>query len=123
MANPEPILINIGNVNDGAIGEAFSLALTKVMENIRDVNCPATKTREIVLSLKLRPHADRVEVDTTLTSTVRLASIEPHEGKLFMGADTEGNPYAFADDPRQQVLFSPPKKEEDNIVKFATGTR
>lgn len=118
MPEMQPIPINIDNVNDGAMREAFDAELRKVMANINDVNTPATSSREITLKLKLKPHSDRTEIETLFTCSSRLASIEPHPGRMFMGADTEGNLYGFQDDPRQQVLFEPPAKPENKVVNF-----
>ena len=119
MAEIQPIPIKIDNVNDGAMVEAFDAELRKVMGNINDVNTPATATREITLKLKLKPHSDRTEIDTVFSVSTKLASIEPHCGRMFMGADTEGNLYGFQDDPRQQVLFQPPAKPEAKVVNFS----
>ncbi len=118
MPDPELVPINLDTVNEGALREAFDIELKKVLANISDVNTPATATREITMKLKFKPQSDRTEMGTTFTIACKLASIEPHCGRLFMGRDKDGNLYGFQDDPRQQVLFEPPEVRSAQVVNF-----
>ena len=47
MAEMEMIPINIGNVNGAALIEGFDIELRKALENIADLNTPATATQEV----------------------------------------------------------------------------
>ena len=108
----QPTTINIGNVSDGALIEAFDLKLKEVLANIADVNTPATAKREITLRLILKPKEDRVQINTKFHCTAKLAPIVEVESRIFVGKDKDGNLYALSDDPRQLNIFSPPKPKE-----------
>lgn len=108
----EPTTINIGNVSDGALIEAFDLKLKEVLANIADANTPATAKREITLKLILKPKEDRVQINTRFHCTAKLAPIVEVESRIFVGKDKDGNLYALSDDPRQLNIFSPPKPKE-----------
>ncbi len=73
----QPTTINIGNVSDGALVEAFELKLREVLQNIADPHTPATAKREINLRLVLRPKDDRVQLETQFTCTAKLAGLIP----------------------------------------------
>ena len=55
----EPITINIGNVADGAMMEAFDKALREVLANIADLSTPATQKRSIAHPAGTLPHLPR----------------------------------------------------------------
>ncbi len=119
----EPITINIGNVSDGALVEAFELKLREVLANIADPHTPATAKREINLRLVLRPKEDRVQIDSQFTCTARLAGLIPASSRMFVGKDGDGNLYALADDPRQLNIFTPPKPKEVPVLEFNSAER
>jgi hypothetical protein len=108
----ELVPIDFANVNDGALGEGFQIELQKVLENIRDINTPATATRAVVLQLILKPHSDRTVIETEFKCSSKLADIETHKSKIFLGATESGAPIAFSSDPRQMILFTPPQPKE-----------
>jgi len=113
--------INIGNINDGAVIEGFNICLQRVLENIADINTPATSNREIVLKFIFKPRADRCEIETEFHPTVKLAAIEPHKSKVFMGKTDGGVRIALDSDPRQMPLWSAPKPKEVPVISFGTG--
>ncbi|HVJ09718.1 MAG TPA: hypothetical protein VM554_15175 [Acidisarcina sp.] len=112
MAAEELITINIGNVSDGALVEAFDLKLREVLANIADPTTSATAKREIVLRLELRPKEDRVQIDTQFTCVAKLSSITPNTSRIFLGQDKDGGLYALNSDPRQLSFFTPPRPVE-----------
>lgn len=114
----EAIPINIGNINDGAMIEAFGIEFRKVLDNIADINTPATATRAVTLTLVLKPHSDRITIETEFEAKSKLASIEKHKSKCFMGKSEDGDLVAFTSDPRQMPLWSPPKPKESPVLKF-----
>jgi hypothetical protein len=116
MADQEAIPINIGNINDGAIIDAFDIELRKALENIADLNTPATATRVVTISLSLKPHSDRVTIESEVRSGSKLATIEVHKSKCFLGKAEDGTLVAFASDPRQMPLWSKPKPRESVIT-------
>lgn len=117
----EAVTVNIGNVSDGALVEAFELKLREVLQNIADPSTPASAKREINLRLILRPKDDRVQIDTQFTCTAKLAGLMPATSRLFVGKDAQGNLYALAEDPRQLNIFTPPApKPMPAVISFGT---
>lgn len=108
----ELVPIDFANVNDGAMTEGFGIELQKALANIADINTPATATRSVTLQLILKPHSDRTVIETEFKCSSRLADIETHKSKIYMGSTEDGSPIAFDADPRQMILFTPPKPKE-----------
>lgn len=106
------IPINIGNINEGAMVDGFEIELKKALANIADLNTPATATRAVTLQLILKPHSDRISIETEFKCACKLAPIETHKSKIFLGHTAEGMPVAFDADPRQMPLWSAPKPQE-----------
>lgn len=113
--------INIGNINDGAVIDAFNIELRKILDNIADVNTPATDTRTMTLQIAFRPHADRCTIVTELKTSAKLAGLEKHSARIFAGRSEDGVVVAFDKDPRQMPLWSAPKPKETPVVQFKTA--
>jgi hypothetical protein len=123
-AEQEAIPVNIGNINNGAMIEGFAIAFGKALENIADPNTPATATRTVTLTLLLKPHADRIQLDTEFKVTSKLASIETHKSKCFLGVNDTGGFIAYVSDPRQMPLWHTPKPKDGTVLKFGSdGTQ
>jgi hypothetical protein len=117
----EPATINIGNINEGVVMDAFQLELQKVMENIADLSTVATATRSITLKFDLKPESDRCRVHTEFSTSTKLAPIETHKAKLFMARTDEGALVALDEDPRQMPLWESPKKAQPPVIQFAAA--
>jgi hypothetical protein len=118
----ELVTINIGNINEGAMIDGFEIELRKALENIADLNTPATATRAVILQLILKPHSDRVVIETEFKCGSKLASIETHKSKIFLGRAEGGGLVAFDGDPRQMPLWSPPKPQKaPEPIEFKSG--
>ena len=118
----EVVPVNFATINDGALIEAFEIELAKVLANIADLNTPATATRSLTLQLVLKPHADRVVIVSEVSCNSKLAPIEKHEAKIFLGKSTEGDLIAFDADPRQMSLWNSPKKQEPKPLEFKANS-
>lgn len=114
----ESIPVNIGNINDGAMIEAFDIEFRRALVNIADLNTPATSKRVVTLTLTLKPHSDRCTIDTEFAATSKLAPIEVHKAKCFMGKSDDGTIVAFTNDPRQMPLWSKPQPKETSVINF-----
>lgn len=118
----ELIPINIGNINEGAMVAGFEIELEKALANIADLNTPATSTRVVILQLLLKPHSDRVVIDTEFKISLKLAAIETHKSRVFLGRTSEGGLVAFDNDPRQMSLWSAPAPVEvQKPIEFNKG--
>jgi hypothetical protein len=117
-----PVTINIGNVCDGAAVDAFEKKLRECLENICDLNTPATATRTVTLKIKLRPREDRVQIGAEFTCEASVASFVPKVSRLFIGRDEDGVLYGLNEDPRQLTFFTPPKpREAAPVVTFKSS--
>lgn len=121
----QPAIINIATINDGALIEAFSLELTKVLQNVRDMSTQATAKRSITLKVDFKPDDERVKINTEISVKTSLAPIEKHESQIFIAATEEGELVALDNDPRQLPLFTPskPKAADTPIIQFASGKK
>ena len=104
----EAIPINIGNICDGAMVEAFELKLADALRNIMDPSTEARSKREIVLRVKFHPKDDRVQINYEFTCDTKLAGLMPATSRMFVGRDAAGALYALSEDPRQMHIFTPP---------------
>jgi hypothetical protein len=92
-------MIKVGNANllevaRGAIGERLDYELSKVVDNIADLNTKADAVRKITLTLSLKPDSERqnikmsTQVKSTLTPTNNIESAlyltESDEGKALV---------------------------------------
>jgi hypothetical protein len=114
--------INIGNINNGAVIEAFDIELRKVLANIVDLNTPATNTRALILRIDFKPHSDRCTIVTDFHCSSKLAPIETHTSKMFLGRAEDGAVVAFDKDPRQMPLWSAPKLKEVPVIEFGKSS-
>lgn len=118
MPKPDLNPINLGSIARGAALELFDKAMTKIAENIADKSTDATASREIVLKFKFKPDEDRRCAQVVTTAKTTLAGCEEHVSKIYLGKDEKGTAWAFDSDPRQEVLFQAPAKDE-NLVEFS----
>ena len=122
-AERELIPINIGNINDGAMVDGFEIELQRALANIADLSTVATATRMVNLQLVLKPHSDRITIETEFKCTSKLAPIETHKSKIFLGRMKEGGLVAFDADPRQMSLWSAPAPQEaPKPIEFRQGS-
>lgn len=120
--NPQELTpLTIASINDGAILEAFEIEIRKALDNIADINTIATATRAVTIKLILKPHSDRVTIDTEVQCAAKLATIEPHVSRLYIGRDQDGSPVAFSTDPRQLPLWQKPKPTVAEPLEFKSG--
>lgn len=109
--------VTIESINEGAIIQGFEIELRRALENIADLNTPATAMRTVRLELILKPHSDRVVIETEFKCGSKLAGIETHKSKIFLGRAEEGGIVAFDADPRQMPLWSPPKPKPAKVAE------
>jgi flagellar basal body rod protein FlgB len=119
MPKPQLDPLNLGSIARGAALELFEKAISDVGANIANPDTPATKARKITIEFTLKPDVERRRIDITTSLGVKLASVNNHASRAYLGKDTEGKVHVFDSDPRQDILFEQPK-EEDNLLKFIT---
>lgn len=122
----EPITINIGNLCKGAIIDAFEKELQKCLDNIYDLDTPATTIRTITLKVKLKPDEARIKIQSEFSCDSSLAQPFPVTDVFFVGKDGEtGKLYGLTSDPRQRsIVFEAPKpKEAPKPIEFKAAAQ
>ena len=96
----------------GALMERADYELTRIVENIMDINTPATKARKLTVTIDLRPDETRQMVVISATAKSTLAATTPIQSTFWMESDENGLPVmreALAESPDQTIL---PEVEE-----------
>jgi hypothetical protein len=121
MPKPDLQPLNIGSIAHGALLELFEIEIAKISRNIADPNAEATAVRKLTIEIRFKPEGDRRAVEVTSGAKSTLASVPRHISKAWLGKDADGNAYMLDSDPRQDLLFEPPAKE-DNLLGFAKAS-
>ena len=96
----------------GALMERADYELSRVVENILDVNTPATKARKLTVTIELKPDETRQMVVISATAKSTLAATTPIQSTFWLEADRDGVPVmreALAESPDQTIF---PEVEE-----------
>lgn len=96
----------------GALMERADYELSRIVENIMDINTPATKPRKLTVTIDLRPDETRQMVVISATAKSTLAATTPIQSTFWMESDENGLPVmreALAESPDQTIL---PEVEE-----------
>ena len=110
--------VNLGSVARGALLEYFNKNMQLIADNIADTDTPATATRELTIRIRLKPDLERRGIEVVTSASCKLAAVAEHKSRLWTGKDAHGSAYLFDRDPRQEMLFEPPARE-DNLLGFA----
>lgn len=98
---------NILELARGALSERVEYELVKVVDNILDINTPATKKRKITVTLELEPDEARQMVTITASAKTALVPTMPIKSAFYVDADPNGTPILselIADNPRQTLI-------------------
>lgn len=120
MPKPEMNPLNLGSIARGAAMELFEKCLNDVAKNIADTDTSAEAGRSIAITFKFKPESDRRTIHISTSAKTTLAGAEEHASKAYLGKTTDGQFFVVDQDPRQDVLFEAPKKD-DNLLDFKTG--
>jgi len=71
----------------GAIAERADYEVKKIMDNILDVNTPATKKRKLTLEVTFAPDDERRHISVTVTAKSKLEPTSPVATSLYMTPD------------------------------------
>lgn len=109
--------LNLGSIARGALLELFDKNAPRIAQNILDTSTDATATRELVFKIKFKPDEGRRAVTVTTTAACKFAAVSEHVSRAYIGKDEQGGAYLFDQDPRQDVLFEAPPKD-DKLLDF-----
>ena len=96
----------------GALMERADYELTRIVENIMDINTPAIKPRKLTVTIDLRPDETRQMVVISATAKSTLVATTPIQSTFWMESDENGLPVmreALAESSDQTIL---PEVEE-----------
>lgn len=79
--------VSVLEMAQGAIMEACNVEVGRVMENIYDMNTPATKKREVTIKVVFEPSADRQQINISAQSSSKLQPNNPVQTALYGGKD------------------------------------
>lgn len=102
--NDEFYELNVGNILGGKFPELFNKAIQQLIDNMRDVNTPADSVRKIKFEFTFKPTDDRQTAAVLLATTLKLASMEPCAGTVYV-SKAEGSLKAYTRDIRQEIMF------------------
>lgn len=81
---------SILDMAEGAIKERCDIEMSKIIDNIMDINTAATKARELKLTVKFTPSSDRKNGQVSTQAQCKLQPTEPLATALYIGADENG---------------------------------
>jgi len=106
--------VTLAELAGGQAIEQFDHELAKVLENILDPNTEATKAREVVLKVSLKPDKNRTAAEVTISCTSKLTPELSIDTIFYLGRKN-GVVQATEYNPKQPRLYdenvTPIKKE------------
>lgn len=115
ISNSEYV-VSLITLNQGAAVELFDNELKRVLANIADSQTEATASREIKLSVKIKPTESRKEAAVILKCESKTAAQKPAASQMWFGK-VEGEAVAVQTDPNQGKLFDKP--HTGNVKTFS----
>ena len=104
--------VSLLTIQKGLLVDMFNEELKKVMDNIADENYPTDATREITISVSIKPDKTRSVAVTKVASGCKLPKIKPSEGMCFICSGDNGKLVVCEDDYRQKEL----EDEDGNTI-------
>lgn len=96
-----PVLLNIGNICEGAVPERFTHEMEQILRNIADPNTDPEATRTLTLEFKIKPSPDRKAAIVSLILKSKVPGATAVSGSIFFAKGQ-----AYTEDPRQAALFA-----------------
>lgn len=105
----------------GAIQERVDYEVSRVVDNILDLNTEAKVKRKVVLTIEMVPDADRQVVKIAASAKSTLAPVVPVGTSLVVTADSNGEKILAEIVPRVpgQMSMTGTVQEEPKILKIA----
>lgn len=102
--------VSLETLGQGAAVEKFQDELDRVLANVLDPNTKATTTRQVQLTVTIKPDDDRSFANTLIEVKSKLAPSKPVGTAIYIGMRA-GKPVATERDSRQMRL-------EENVVSM-----
>jgi len=109
MDDKQMQFVTLDGLGDGAALEKFQTELGRVLENIADINTPATDKRKITLTFEFKPDEDRQASKIIISSSSTLASDRRQEAIVAIGR--HGGRRVAVDRTPPQLPFQEPENQ------------
>ena len=117
----EDIRSSILQMAKGAIQERVDYEVTRVIDNILDVNTKPTEKRKVVLTIEMKPDEARQVITLSASAKSTLAATTPIASSLVITADDKGKPMVAEIVPQVpgQVSMDGDVQEKPMLLKLA----
>ena len=89
----------------GAFQERVDYEMSRVVDNILDMNTQATAKRKITLTIELQPDAERRVIHVAVQAKAALASTNPVSTALYITNDEHGEMFVAEMQPQDPGQF------------------
>lgn len=103
---PDPRMVTLASIGEGALEELFQECLRKVLSNIDDPNTDPKARRQIVMTFGITSEEDRRSAKVDMACTAKLAGAKAMSVNVFIGRH-EGE-LAAVEAPKQEEMFPQP---------------
>jgi hypothetical protein len=119
----EDIKSSILEMAKGAIQERVDYEVTKVIDNILDINTNPTEKRKVVLTIEMKPDEQRQVITMKATAKSTLAPTTPIASSLVVTSDENGKPLVAEIVPQVpgQISMDGVTQEKPKLLKLAAN--
>lgn len=105
----------------GAIQERVDYEVTRVIDNILDINTKPTEKRKVVLTIEMKPDEARQVITMTASAKSTLAAATPIASSLVVSSDENGKPMVAEIVPQVpgQMSMEGTEQEKPKLLKLA----
>lgn len=102
----EAVQVSLDTLGGGAAVERFNYELSRVLENILDLNTNPTAGRQVQLTLKIKPNEDRTFCVNEIVVTSKLAPVKPAVTSMHVSQSLRGAVATEFNLQQQSIPFS-----------------
>lgn len=113
----DEIPVTLYSLAGGRAAELFQEELQSVIENVMDPNTELETTREIKLTVKIKPDGERRAATVDVLCTSKIAPIHSVDTRIFFGKNRKGDLIIVESNP-EQLKFD---HMGPQVVNFETG--
>ncbi|MBT7630974.1 MAG: hypothetical protein HN597_14915 [Desulfobacula sp.] len=81
--------LTIEDLGGGAVIEKLNYELKRVVANCADINMDATKVREVILKVQIKPNEQRTQAMVAIITDAKLAPLIPYPAHIFITEDED----------------------------------
>lgn len=117
----EDLRSSILQMAKGAIQERVDYEVSRVIDNILDINTKATDKRKVVLTIEMKPDEARQVITLSASAKSTLAATTPIASSLVVTSDGEGKPMVAEIVPQVpgQMAMDGTEQEKPKLLKLA----